>query len=165
MDKIELILVVYPDPDRAPELQKQLQHEIRNHGLHVLNAAAISTPVDEPPRINDAFDVGIGRGSVFGAIVGGLVGLLGGPAGAVVGAMAGAATGGLVAGGTDVGFDEKFLVEVQDALQPGTSALLLMVDQSYADRVVQMAGGPGVRLIRNLLKDELVQRLRGGEQR
>jgi len=159
MASLELILAVYPHPDLAPERLKALRRRVNDKSLQVRDAAAICRDEHGRTTVSDPSDVSAGQGSLFGAIVGGVIGLLGGPAGVVVGAMAGAATGGLVAKGADQGFDQHFLAEVKYALQPETSALLLLVEEPWNEILARELSQPEVRILRNVLKADLIKRL------
>lgn len=159
MEAVELILALYDDPDHAPELLKTLKERQQAKAFKVYDAAAICRDSGGRTTISDAYDLDAGHGSLFGAIVGGLVGLLGGPGGLVIGAMAGAATGGLVARATDLGFDQHVLDQVKGALKPGTSALLVMAEQPWADPIARVLAHNDARVFRNLLKDDLIRRL------
>ncbi|MCH6555540.1 MAG: DUF1269 domain-containing protein, partial [Chloroflexi bacterium] len=68
-------------------------------------------------------------GVVLGGVLGGVVGVLAGPVGWV--ALGGAAIGGLVAKLKDGGFDNSRLEQWGDRLQPGTSALVAVVDHIW----------------------------------
>jgi uncharacterized membrane protein len=66
--------------------------------------------------------------------VGGLVGLIVGP-GAVLMAGAGAIIGGLAAKLSDSGFDNQDLKELAKSRKPGSSALLVLVEQDHLSLV------------------------------
>lgn len=159
MEPIELILAVFPAEQRAFESLEELKRGEEKGVLCLFSAAAISKDSKGVTRVKEDQDLSAGRGSLFGALVGGVVGLLGGPAGAVIGAAAGAATGGLVAGKTDLGFEDAFLGELKGALQPGKSALLLLVEERYGDEVSGELEGQGGQLYRHAVRQEVVDRL------
>ncbi len=74
------------------------------------------------------------RGVLVGAVGGGVLGLLLGSvffplAGLLVGAVGGA----LVGRTMDLGIDQKFAQDVSEALQPGTSALFIIVREARPD--------------------------------
>ena len=159
-EQIELLLAVYPDPERAAQALKDLLARRQSKQVQFRDAADFRRDEKGHTTVSEPLDVSAGQGSLFGAVVGGLIGLLGGPAGVIVGAMAGAATGGLAAKATDWGFDEKFLAQVKDALQPGTSALLILADAPWNNTLAGDLHGPDVRLLRNVLRADVIQRLR-----
>ncbi|MFM8321021.1 MAG: DUF1269 domain-containing protein [Chloroflexota bacterium] len=163
MEPVELILAVYPDPQRAPEVLKRLRLQQAERKLKVFDAAAVCRDARGTTSVSDEGDLDARRGSLFGAIVGGLIGLLGGPAGMVVGAAAGAATGGLVAHSTDLGFDQKMVNQVKETVQPGTSVMLVLVERPWAESVAQFLDQAEARVFRGLLKDDLVKRLQSND--
>jgi uncharacterized membrane protein len=83
--------------------------------------------------VEERGDVGSKQGAIFGALSGGLIGLLGGPIGVIVGAAAGAATGGVAARKIDMGFSNDLLEKVQEELQPGKSALIVVVEHDMIE--------------------------------
>jgi uncharacterized membrane protein len=163
MEPIELILAVFPAEPLAFEALDDLKEGEEQGLLRLLSAAAVSKDPNGVTRVKDDQDLSAGRGSLFGALVGGLVGLLGGPAGAVIGAAAGAATGGLVAGKTDLGFDDSFLDELKGALQPGSSALLLLVEERWGEEAAGELEGKGARLYRHAVRKDVLDRLAGSQ--
>jgi uncharacterized membrane protein len=103
-------------------------------------------------------DLGAGRNLIVQALVG-LIGLLGGPGGAVIGAVAGAATGGVLAAKTDLGFEDDFLDELKTALHPGKSALLLLLEERWADRAVSALKPRSEKIFRQAVRKDVVERL------
>lgn len=159
MEAIELILAVFLTEDRADEALDRLKQREEDGDIRLFNAAAISKNHDGRTSVKEDQDLSAGRGSMFGALVGALVGLLGGPAGMVVGAAAGAATGGLLAAKTDLGFEDAFLNDLKSAIQPGSSALLLLVEERWSDRVARLLEDSDARLFRHAVRKEVVERL------
>ena len=94
----------------------------------ILNAALAVKDEDGKTHIYETGDVYPRRGALFGALVGGSFGLLGGPVGMVVGALAGAFTGHTAAGRIDMGFSDSYLEELIQSLEPGTSAVVALVE-------------------------------------
>jgi uncharacterized membrane protein len=77
-----------------------------------------------------------GVGATIGAVTGGLLGLLGGPAGVLAVGAAGAAIGGTAGHywGRIVPADD--LKQLGAALEPNTSALLLLLEDTYSEGVI-----------------------------
>lgn len=161
MEAIELILAVFPAEPQAGEALDDLKRREKDGAIRLFNVAAISKDLNNRTSVKEDQDLSSGRGSLFGALVGALVGLLGGPAGVVVGAAAGAATGGLVAGKTDLGFEDAFLDELKSALQPGSSALLLLVEERWSDGAAGVLELSGAKLYRHAVRKAVIERLAG----
>lgn len=88
-----------------------------------------------------------------------MIGLVGGPVGAVVGAATGAATGGAAATKIDMGLTDEFLEAFQKRLQPGTSALVMIVAHESARGFVDAMADVGGVVLQETLTDEMVQQL------
>jgi uncharacterized membrane protein/sporulation protein YlmC with PRC-barrel domain len=158
---VELLAKLFADEKQASQALKDIKHSSREEGasFKVLDAAVLVKDADGKTKIKETGDMHAAQGSVFGAVVGGLVGLLGGPVGVVLGALAGAGTGAFAAKHIDLGFSDDFLQSLEDHLEPGSSALLVMVDHSEADLVFQeLAAKEGV-MLRHALSDSIVEEL------
>jgi uncharacterized membrane protein len=114
---------------------------------------------DGTTHVKDTRDIGSKKGRVLGAVTGGLIGLLGGPAGVVVGALAGAGAGGLAAGKLDFGFSDKFLENLKQYLQPGTSALILLVERDWVGQITEILAKDAGVLLQQTITDAVVERL------
>jgi uncharacterized membrane protein len=158
-DSVELILAVFPSDSLAAETLDLLKALEEDGALRLINAAAIAKDVNGRTAIKEDQDLDAGRGSLFGALVGGLIGLLGGPGGAVIGAVAGATAGGVLAAKTDLGFEDAFLDELKHALQPGKSALLLLFEERWGDRVVEALESRSEKIFRHVVRKDVVERL------
>jgi uncharacterized membrane protein len=76
----------------------------------------------------------VGAGALGGACWGMLIGLL--FLAPWLGLAIGAATGGLAGKFHDMGVDDNFIKEVGAAIEPGNSAIFLLVRQAVADKVI-----------------------------
>jgi len=114
---------------------------------------------DGKASIRETHDVDKQRGTVFGAITGGLVGLLGGPAGVVIGAAAGAATGRAAARRIDLGFPDEYLQKLQDGLQPGSSALVVLLEKEQSSKMADVAANFGGQFIQQELTQDILAQL------
>lgn len=156
---VEILVGTFNDAGKAAELLEALKKLEREYETGIHNAAVLTKDASGKASIHEAGDIDPRRGALFGAITGGLFGLLGGPVGAVIGAVAGAATGGVAAGKIDMGFPDEFLKQTEDTLQPGTSAIVVLVDRSSDDVITRLVEDSGGKLIRQTLPDEQVARL------
>jgi uncharacterized membrane protein len=160
---VELVVLIMDEPNKAIDAMKQLtqfasEQVAATDSNPVHNAAVLVKDQAGKTSIKELDDVGAKQGTLFGAISGGLIGLLAGPVGAVVGAAAGAATGRIAAKWIDMGFPDEYLKKLQDGLQPGSSALVALVDQTAVTEVRDaLAQYEGEFLHQTLTSDILVQ--------
>jgi len=161
---VELIARVFDDPDRASSALEFVQELHRFKRIRVRSAAVVVKDAEGKVSIKETADLDARGGRLVGAITGGLVGLLGGPVGMVVGALAGLGVGGAAAKRIDVGLPDKFLEEVQEHLQPNSSALIVLVQAHWAHTVSEeLSGLKGVAL-QQTISDAVVGRLMGEEE-
>lgn len=161
---VELVAKVWKDPDKD---NKRLAREALDFALElnqrqtigILNAALLVKDQDGTVSVVDTREIDPKKGRVMGAITGGLIGLLAGPGGAIVGALAGLGAGGMAGKRIDEGFSNKFLENLQSYLQPGSAAVILLVEHQWARSAAEsMAGQEGV-VFQQPLTDRLVEDL------
>ena len=99
-----------------------------------------------------------GVGALDGAFWGMLIGLLffAPWLGLAVGAITGAISGKF----TDIGDDDKFIKEVGETIEPGTSALFLLVRDVTPDKVLERLEGFNPTVLQTSLSKEDEQKLR-----
>ncbi len=134
---LELIVSVYDDPNRAQRVLGDIRRVVKDGQLEIKDAAVLVKDAGGSVHQHDSEDVGAGSGALFGAITGGLIGLLAGPGGAIAGAVAGAATGGVTAALVDTGFSDDELAELRASMPPSSSALVLLIEHTWVERLVQ----------------------------
>jgi uncharacterized membrane protein len=155
MQPVELVVKVFAEQGGAKLALHALEKRVKGRDLRLVSLAAVQKNAQGSAVIHESQDVTAGQGALWGAVVGGLVGLLGGPAGVVIGAAAGAATGGVTAKSIDVGFSQEFLNEVKTGLKPGSSLLLALVEESWAEKLAQELKGYEGKLLRHAMKGEV----------
>jgi uncharacterized membrane protein len=161
---VELVIAAFQDEEQATTTLNELRTMEREGVIEVLNAAVLKKRGDGKVSIRETEDVDTLRGTIFGALTGGLIGLIGGPAGAIAGAAAGAATGGFAARKIDMGFPNDTLEELQETLQPGTSAILALIEHEWVDQVIDELENIGAQLFRQSLKDEIAAQLKSDQK-
>lgn len=125
----QVIVAAFDGMDSAKEAFDDLKQLEKEKSIKIENAAILRKDHDSKLHIRDVKDMTGTRGVVLGGVLGGVVGVLAGPVGWV--ALGGAAIGGLVAKLKDGGFDNSRLEQWGDRLQPGTSALIAVVDHIW----------------------------------
>ena len=156
---VELIVLTFNEEGKANEVLQALKQLDKEGVIKVLDAAVLIKDQDGKAFLRETEDVDAKHGALFGAIAGGLIGLVGGPAGAIVGAAAGAVTGGVAAHGIDMGFPDETLKDLQRGLQPGSSAIIALVEHKWVEKVIKALAEFGGQLFRQMLTDATVDHL------
>jgi uncharacterized membrane protein len=120
----ELIVLAFDNEDGALQMRDRLLDIQKQRMLQLADAAIVVRRQDGKVKVKQLTDL-VGSGAFGGAFWGLLIGLLFAVPwlGLAVGAAAGAAIGGL----TDYGVDDKFIKKVGNTIQPGHSALFLLI--------------------------------------
>jgi len=140
----EFFLTTFDRAETASEAASRLHEFVRTGELQVLDVVVLAKHADDSAVIRQIGDFGSQHGGRIGAIVGGLLGAAGGPAGVAALGAAGAAFGAAseLLASRDLYHDD--LKEMQQALAPGTSALLALLapEQAafYARRIADFGG-------------------------
>ncbi|MBV9390232.1 MAG: DUF1269 domain-containing protein [Chroococcidiopsidaceae cyanobacterium CP_BM_ER_R8_30] len=160
----DLIVVGFKDEFKADEVLLELSKLQREHLIDLEDAAVVIRNQKGKVRIKQAQEL-----VTSGALSGGLWGLLLGfiffspLLGWAVGAAAGALSGGL----TDIGIDDDFIREIGNTIEPGTSAIFVLVRQATPDKVLAEISQFGGKVIRSSLskadEDKLQEALTKGQ--
>ncbi|MFB6131496.1 MAG: DUF1269 domain-containing protein [Salinigranum sp.] len=129
-----LVVLDFESETGASDARDKL-YELQKQGLITLeDAAVVVRDSDGKPKIKQAHSL-VGAAALGGAFWGMLIGLifLAPWLGMAVGAISGAIGGKY----SDIGVDDDFIKEVGDTVEPGHSALFLLVTQVQEDRVVE----------------------------
>ncbi len=153
----QVIVAAFDGMDTAKEAFDDLKQLEKDKSIKIENAAILQKDHDSKLHIQDVKDTTGTRGAVLGGVTGAIVGVIAGPVGWV--ALGGAAIGGLVAKLKDGGFDNSRLEQWGDRLQPGTSALIAVVDHIWV-RDVEAALKEDARDIMTLeISDDIAAQL------
>ena len=155
----ELLVLAFAKEDEGQKAMQALQRLVNDGRISLRNAAVLVKNKEGRVSVKEMGNVGLKQGAFFGAIVGGLIGLVGGPVGAVVGAVAGATTGGVAAHAIDFGFPEDYLADLQASLQPGSSALIVLVEKLWTDKIIEDLARFEGHIIRHVLREEVAAHL------
>lgn len=118
-----LIVVKFDNLDDAGRLRQTLKDVEKSGALKLDDTAVIVKDADGKVRVNDEIDRGVKVGAIGGGLLGMLLMFWFPIAGLAIGAAGGALVGKLV----DMGIDRKFVDDVSEAMQPGSSALFAIV--------------------------------------
>jgi uncharacterized membrane protein len=130
----ELFVLAFKDATGAEKLRDELVTLQKEHLITLDDAAVVVRKEDGKVKVKQAVSL-VGAGALGGAFWGMLIGLLFWAPwlGLAIGAASGAVAGGL----SDVGVDDKFIKEVGSTIEPGHSALFLLVREMTEDKVLE----------------------------
>ena len=121
-----VVAIVFDKPTRADEALLALTHLQLEGAIEMADAVVVAKAPGGRTFVRQTVDPTPGRAAVGGMWLGTLVGLLfGGPLG---GAAVGAASGAIYAKLVDVGLDDGWVKQMAAWIDPGTSALLLLLN-------------------------------------
>jgi len=162
---VSTLAVLAFDTEQGAEQTREALVQMQRQNLITLHdAAVVVRSQDGKVKVRQAMNL-VGAGALGGAFWGMLIGLLflAPWLGAAVGAISGAIAGKM----SDFGIDDNFIKEVGNSIQPGNSALFLLVIEATMDRVVAELKQYNPRLIQTNLSQEDEAKLRaalGAEQ-
>ena len=151
-----LVVIGYDDEFKAEEVRLKLR-KLQKDYLIDLEDAVVAVKNDKGKvKLHQAINL-TAAGAIGGGFWGSLIGLifLNPLLGAAVGATAGAVSGAL----TDVGINDKFMKELADAMNPGSSALFVLVRKATPDKVLEEVKGTGGKILKTSLSHDDEARL------
>ena len=123
----ELVVLVFDVEEGALQARDRLLEIQKHRMLQLADAAVVVRKQDGKVKIKQLHGL-VGPGAFGGAFWGLLIGLL--FAAPWLGLALGAAAGAGIAGLSDFGIDDKFIKKVGDTIEPGHSALFLLVHRA-----------------------------------
>ena len=161
----DLVVLDFDGVDTADKTLSKLHSLKKQELLDLLDACVVVRPEEGDIQIKQSVNltaIGASSGFSSGALIGTLAGLLvlNPLAGFAVGSLAGAAMGALGGRMSDFGIDDGFIKELGNTIQPGTSALFLLVAKATPDKVIAEIEEFKPRVLRTSLTDEQEARLR-----
>ena len=161
----DLIVAGFKGEDTADQVLNKLTALQREHLIDLEDACVVVRDASGNVRLKQAMSLvgaGAASGGLTGAMWGTLIGLLflnplaGLLAGAAFGAGAGALSGSLV----DYGIDDEFIRSLGATIEPGSSALFVLVRRATPDKVLPELSQFKGTVLRTSLSNEQEARLR-----
>lgn len=129
----DLIVITFDNVDEASQVRESLRSIEKEGLLRLDDSAIVVREEDGKVHVKNEIDRGVKVGALGGGLLGLIIGFMFFPLGAIVLGVLG---GSLVGASTDLGISKKFVKEVTESLQPGTSALFFMVRDGNPNAIV-----------------------------
>ena len=161
---LQIIVAAFQEEDAADGALRALKEAKKEKLISIDNAAVIRKDEDGKLHIKETADMGGGKGAGVGVLVGGAIGLLAGPLGVVAGSALGAAVGGITAKLYDGGFKDERLEQIGASLQPGTSAIVAVIEHRWVKDLERELAEEGADVTTVALAADIAEQLqKGGE--
>ena len=161
---IQLIVAAFQDETAADQALKELKNAQKQKLIDIQDAAVIRRDEKNKLHIKETADPGGGKGAAAGGAIGAVIGLLGGPPGVVVGASVGALVGGVTAKVVDSGIPDERLEKIGEGLQPGTSAIVAIIEHRWVGDVEKQLADAGADVLTEALRADIAEQLAAGNE-
>jgi uncharacterized membrane protein len=160
---VQLVVAAFKDEDSAKEALMELKQAQKEKLIKIENAAVLRKDEKGKLHIKETRDMGGGKGAVLGGVGGAAIGLIAGPA-LVVPVAVGALVGGLAAKLRDSGFSNQRLEALGEGLQPGTSAIVAVVEHTWVAQVEEALAEAEADVITAEIQVDIAQQLEAGHE-
>ena len=160
---VELIVAAFSEEKAAKAALQELKAAKRAKLIDIVDAAVIRRDEKNKLHIKETGDLSGGQGAMFGGALGLTLGILAGP-GALVAGAAGALIGGIASKLRDSGFSNDRLKEIGEALKPGTSAIIAVVEHRWVGELENLMAEAGADIVTEALKEEIAAQLGEGNE-
>lgn len=147
----ELVVFAFKTEDGAKQMAEEVKRLQKQELISLEDAAIVVRKQDGKVKVKQANSL-VGAGALGGAFWGLLIGLLFWAPwlGLAIGAAAGAVAGKF----SDVGIDDDFIKEVGKTIEPGDSALFLLVTDVTPDKALEALEKYPATVLRTSLSEE-----------
>lgn len=121
----------------AAEIMRQIEAAQKFSGYDIVAQAVVEVDNKGKVHVHQPGRGGVGAG--VGAVTGGLLALIGGPAGLLIAALAGGTIGGIAGHFIGRQFDQDALKQLGDQMVPGSSAIVVIVEDVYSQGLINAA--------------------------
>jgi uncharacterized membrane protein len=153
----DLIVFAFPNEKSAYEMDEAINRLKKEQLITLDDAAVVVRKHDGKVKVKQAVNL-VGTGTVGGAFWGMLIGLLFWMPwlGMAIGAVTGAISGKLA----DYGINDDFINEVAQTIEPGGSALFLLISKWTEDKVLDELSNFKPKIVRTSLSKEEEHKLK-----
>lgn len=152
-----LVVVSFDSPDEAETVLEELKGQSKNGNISLDDTAVVSKDMDGKVHIKNHVSHGTMVATGIGALLGLMLSIIAFP---VAGLLLGAGGGALVDRAMDFGVDGKFVKEVSESLQPGTSTLFVLVHDANPAAIRAALEGHHGTILQTTLSSEAEENLK-----
>ena len=160
---VQVVVAAFKEETAADEILRELKAAKWAGLIGIQNAAVLRRDKKDKLHIKELKDWGGGKGAVFGGALGAVVGLVAGPAVLAAGA-AGALIGGLSAKLRDSGFSDERLKTIGGSLQPGTSAIVAVIEHRWVAELEKQMAEAEADIVTMALAADVADQLEAGRE-
>ena len=129
-----LIVITFDNDEEATKVMKTIKSLRKEAFISLDDTAVVVRDSDGEFHVKNEIDRGIKLGAGIGSLIGLFVGFMfGGPLGSL---LLGGIGGAIVGKVADMGIDQKFVKEVKEQMEPGSSALFLLVREANTNAAI-----------------------------
>ena len=153
----DLVVIGFDDENKAFELRAALAKMQKEYLIAMDDVVVVTKNEKGKAKLHQAVNLtaaGAAGGGFWGLLIGMI--FLNPLLGVAVGAGAGAISGKL----SDIGIDDNFMKELGESLQPGNSALFVLVRKATPDKVLEGLKGFGGKVLKTSLTADKEDELR-----
>jgi uncharacterized membrane protein len=148
-----IVLFAFRGEKRAGDVLEDIERGQKMSGYRILAQAVVERNVQGKVTVHEPGRGGVG--GTMGAVAGGLLGLFGGPLAVVVLAIGGGVAGGIAGHFAGRAIPAEDLRKFGDALPPDSSGLVVLAEDTEAERIVGELQGYAVDVVTVTVGDEL----------
>ena len=152
----DLVAIAYADVATAQQVAGNLGEAQKAHLIELEDICLVEHRADGKIKLHQTSLAG--AGAAGGALWGGLIGML--FLAPFLGMAIGAASGAAAGAASDAGVDDRFMKDLGAKLEPGGAALILLVRQMNADKLLAEVKIPG-EVIQTSLDNDSEEALKG----
>jgi uncharacterized membrane protein len=159
---VQVVVAAFEEEKAADQALFELKQAKWAGLIGIQNAAVLRMDPKGKLHIKETGDWGGGKGAVAGGVIGGFIGLLTGPVGWL--GLTGAVIGGLAAKLRDSGFSDERLEKLGEALQPGTSAIVAVIEHKWVAELEKQMQEAGADVMTEEISADIAAQLEAGRE-
>ena len=154
---VDIVVAAFNDEKGATDALHELESAKKEGLIGIQDAAVLRKDDKSKLYITETADRGFGRGAMVGGVAGAVVGVIAGPVGWA--ALGGAAIGGLASKLRDTGFKDERLRQMGNSLQPGTSAIVAVVEHEWVREVERRIENEAKDIVTEAITADIAEQL------